>query len=280
MSPRPTHFLCLPLVNTASLPLLRASLAKFAQDEAVQRNVCSTGKTTRPRPPRPRKKASDSDTDAEKANEGKSTAEIPHEAYLPLKAIRPVETLHLTLGVMHLNDKARIDAASDFLKNMDVGSSLSRTKSAAESSSVESIPSSAVLNDTKTTSLKVYLKGLHPMQPSHKTRVLYAEPFDPSNRLLSFCNSIRDKFMQAGYVVDESRDLKLHATIVNTIYAPKVRQGGKSRNLEFDARDLIDQWKNEVWAEIDLSKLAICEMGAKEDVDGVVRYIEIAEIDF
>lgn len=279
MSPRPTHFLCLPLVNTASLPLLRSSLARFAQDKAVQRNVGNTGRSTGSRPPQAVSRASDLDSDAEKENESKSTIGTSDEEYLPPKAIRPVDTLHLTLGVMHLENKNRIDAASDFLKDLGIKNLLSKTQSGTEQSSAESNKSSESLNEMKTTSFKIWLKGLYSMQPSNAARVLYAAPFDPSDRLVSFCNSVRERFVRAGYIMDEDRELKFHATIVNTIYAPKVGRGGKRKRLEFDAKDLIDRWKNEIWAEIDLTKVAICEMGAKEDVDGVVRYIEIAETD-
>lgn len=270
MSARPTHFLCLPLVNKASLPALKTSLAKFLQDKAVQ-HVSNNGQSTGVSPPRSVREAPDSDIVPEKKDGS------IYEAYLPARAIRPVETLHLTLGVMHLKDKARIEAASDFLKGMDVKHIFSRVKPAMETSSADTISSLEAPKSTKATSIKIYLKGLHSMQPSNKARVLYAEPFDPSDRVLAFCNAVRDRFIQAGYIMDEGRELKLHATIVNTIYAPKVRQGSKKRNLEFDARDLIDRWKNEIWAEIDLTKLAICEMGAKEDVDGVIRYLEVAQ---
>ncbi|KAF9105374.1 hypothetical protein BGX27_009658 [Mortierella sp. AM989] len=58
-------------------------------------------------------------------------------------------------------------------------------------------------------------------------------------------------------------------------------QGGMGRNnvrLMIDATELIQTWKDEVWAEVTLEKVVICEMGAKLSSDGLLRYREVAEI--
>lgn len=56
----------------------------------------------------------------------------------------------------------------------------------------------------------------------------------------SFCNKARDAFVEAG-LIDGSRPLLLHATLVNTIYVSgrdRTRGQGNKR-LVFDARNLV-----------------------------------------
>lgn len=90
MSPRPqlTHFLCLPLITPASQPQLQASLSKFKD------SVTTT-----------------------------KTRELPDG--IPEKAVRPLGTLHLTLGVMSLSTPERVDSAIRLLKELDLSVLLS-----------------------------------------------------------------------------------------------------------------------------------------------------------
>ena len=165
------------------------------------------------------------------------------------------------------------------------------------------------------------------------TSVLYAAPYDASGRLIALCERLRGAFVEAGLVVPEDRGLKLHATLVNTVYAGEGgREGwanraretngaeelglqgkGKSlsgvgpdqgetpdepadgtmpskrhargsgtkgkrrlKPLRIDARPLIKRWKDEEWAQVTVEKVVICEMGAKTESDGLIRYREIA----
>ena len=163
------------------------------------------------------------------------------------------------------------------------------TSPKASSLAEESLSTTEILNQEP---LMVRLQGLHAMSSPHKTSVLFAEPQDLGNKLYHFCQQLKDEFEQAGFLLEEKRDLKLHATIVNTLYAVertnkgregprgKGRSGGKRRSapLRFDATKLIERWKDEVWADIKIERIAICEMGAKEDEDGVVRYVEIGSV--
>ncbi|KAK6002414.1 hypothetical protein QM012_002052 [Aureobasidium pullulans] len=66
--------------------------------------------------------------------------------------------------------------------------------------------------------LMVSLESLEPMQSPSKTSILYICPRDPTNRLQILCQAIRKTFTDAGLLVPDTRPLKLHATIVNTIY--------------------------------------------------------------
>ena len=122
------------------------------------------------------------------------------------------------------------------------------------------------------------------MKNASQTSILYAEPIDASNMLIPFCEQLRAKFVEAGYINEENRPLKLHVTILNTIYASsKGRKGSRNkRPMLIDAKELIQQCEDLMWAEdVVLEKVAICEMGAKmiKDEEGKIvdeRYTEIA----
>ncbi|MCJ1253412.1 hypothetical protein MMC24_001223 [Lignoscripta atroalba] len=275
MPPNPplTHFLCLPLVTPSSTPQLQASLQHFI-------------------------------TDVSSAGDEPGTS-------IPVKAIRPLGTLHLTLGVMSLVTQERIDAALACLHGLDVQELLrktGRTESAVEGpvaipqsdmkterdQNVEtSVPGSFTLPPSDpvkepTVALTVSLVGLAPMHRPSSTSILYINPQDSSSRLYPFCLALRTAFTSASIIVPDSRPLLLHATIVNTIYAKgrgsRSRGGGHGANSKvmrgIDARDLLERYAGFVWAEgIRLERISICEMRAKKVMnEGVVvgeKYVEI-----
>ncbi|TKA69377.1 hypothetical protein B0A49_07047 [Cryomyces minteri] len=70
--------------------------------------------------------------------------------------------------------------------------------------------------------LSIVLNSLHSMHSPCRTSILYAIPTDPTNRLHAFASRIRSLFTDADLLVPDDRPLKLHATIVNTIYAKGV----------------------------------------------------------
>jgi activating signal cointegrator complex subunit 1 len=81
--------------------------------------------------------------------------------------------------------------------------------------------------------LAVQLRGLVPMQKPSQTSILYAEPYDKSGRLMRFSESVRGSFEERGWVLEDKRGLKLHATMLNTIYA-KERRGKRERGDRSD----------------------------------------------
>lgn len=282
-----THFLCLPLVTLGSKLQLEAALRTFKDA------VCSP------------------DPDAEHASE---------PAVHP-KAIRPVGALHLTLGVMSLGSN-RLADATEYLQSLDVGTLLSEAMSkppapqepaadvnASPSSSTVERPISPPTIERPTNPLEVDLKGLVPMHHPQKTSILYSAPSDTTERLLPFCLRVQQLFKEKGFLVEDDRDLKLHATIVNTIYAKGKKRpvehpqsgtsvvgagqrDGQAQNhgryahpsLQIDATAILERYKDFVWAEhAVLDRLAICEMGAKKTMDDsgdVVdeAYTEVASI--
>ncbi|PLB37293.1 uncharacterized protein BDW47DRAFT_107254 [Aspergillus candidus] len=272
-----THFLCIPLVNAASLPQLESSLAAFKSALPLA-----------PQPPR------------HELPSRKPNVERP---LIPHGAIRPVGTLHLTLGVMSLPTQQRLDEAIELLQSLDLASmareaerSVRRSRTAPN----ESQPAtSQVDNDTVGTPgpFTVSLESLSAIPRARAATVLHAAPVDPSSRLYPFCEMLRDKFLEAGFLQAEIkkdkrsegvsqqqqqqqqqlqeppqqqqqqtdvdaqslaapkpklRPLLLHATVVNTIYIKGRQQpaergpNGKNRRNQytFDARDILAHYKD------------------------------------
>ncbi|PWY87264.1 hypothetical protein BO94DRAFT_624438 [Aspergillus sclerotioniger CBS 115572] len=223
--PSLTHFLCLPLINTTSLPQLESSLATFKSSiPLLPPPDTTTHHSLRPLPqPQP---------------------------LIPASAHRPVGTLHLTLGVMSLPTPDRLSQALDFLQSLDLVSMLR--------------DSTSTLASDKQEPLIISLKSLHALPRPKAATVLHASPVDPTSRLYPFCVKLRDAFLDAGFLVPEARKRKLllHATVVNTIYAkgkgvsaPRSRGkgfagggggGGKRKEqYSFDARGLIAKYRGQ-----------------------------------
>jgi activating signal cointegrator complex subunit 1 len=202
-----THFLCLPIVNSKSRPQLEKSMQEFR--EAVTRKDPASTKPF-----------------GQSEEAGRSEQETVVSGVHP-KAIRPVGALHLTLGVMSLKDE-KLNEAVEFLKNLDVSNLMSGTPTmpviepeppnSASTSTLErpiSPPPTTRSNDP----LNLDLRGLTSMHPPRKTSILYIAPSDESRRLYPFCLALQKTFTEAGFLLPDDRKLKLHATIVNTIYA-------------------------------------------------------------
>lgn len=110
-------------------------------------------------------------------------------------------------------------------------------------------------------------------------------PEDASGRIYALCLALKEKFSE--FLIDDKRELKLHATIVNTIYAKGRKQPGRHGRSDnkIDARGLLALFDNWTFAEdVRLDRVAICEMGAKKILDGdgnvfSEEYLEVATVD-
>ena len=290
-----THFLCIPLVTPSSKSQLETSIETF------RRNLSSDQQPEQ--------------TTADQPDQFNQPATHIHP-----KAIRPVGVLHCTLGVMSLLDKSKLEKAIALLQTLNVQQLLlDAAAAAAATSTPNSAPTQSTQNSTESnnktpappppppppTPLTINLKGLASMHDPQNTSILYIPPYDPTQRLYPFCLALQKIFTKEGILLPDDRGLKLHATIVNTVYAkgrkqqPALKEGGRveggsssssgqsapeedrSRfhgpnsnvSLKFDSRPLLEAYKSFVWAEDGvLDRIAICEMGAKkkkkERVDG------------
>ncbi|MCJ1433123.1 hypothetical protein MMC27_002482 [Xylographa pallens] len=220
---------------------------------------------------------------------------------IPEKAIRPLGTLHLTLGVMSFQSRERLDAAIAFLQSLDVYGLVKQAgESAVEQSSnhlINSQNSPHLTNEGGKTPdeglappLVVSIAGLQPMHNPSSTSILYASPRDSSFRLQHFCLALQAAFTEAGFLIPETRPLLLHATIINTIYAKErsKRTAGSGHGKQgkgrggFDATHVLERFGETTWAEgIRLEKVAICEMGARkvDGEEGSEEYLEVGSIE-
>jgi activating signal cointegrator complex subunit 1 len=134
------------------------------------------------------------------------------------KAIRPTGTIHLTLGVMSLLSEERLEAAIGLLKSLDLAGLIH-----------DSVQKGFIEEGSEATDAKpliISLSSLVSMHAPQQTSILYATPEDPTERLYPFCTKLRSIFEAESYLTPDDRPLKLHATIVNTIYA---KAGGRGR---------------------------------------------------
>lgn len=230
--PQLTHFLCIPLVTRTSRPQLAGTLTAFQED------------VTRP----------------------KSLGGFD----LPADAVRPVGTLHFTLGMMSFpkgkEGDGGLEKAINVLQSLNLREILAGAKkkpvvmpgAETETKAGEEKESSQIL---------VTLKGLHSMQKPEKATVLYTPPVDPVGTLQEFSERMTAVFKAEGLLVEENRPLLLHATIVNTTYSKekvKNRKGKWDRKVVSDASGIINRYEDEIWMEdVPLERVAICKMGAK-----------------
>ncbi|GFY97066.1 putative eukaryotic LigT [Actinidia rufa] len=165
--------------------------------------------------------------------------------------IKP-KTFHLTVLMLKLWNKDRVDAAAEVLQSV----------------------SSKVVEALESRPVSVRLKGLECMRgPLAKARVLYApvEEIGSDGRLLRACTFlevITDAFVEAGLVLekDAQQKLKLHATVMNARHRKRcyvslhymlsffpiglISQTKWTRKLDsFDARGIIKQFGSEEWGE-------------------------------
>ncbi|KAK8087015.1 hypothetical protein PG994_001989 [Apiospora phragmitis] len=223
----------------------------------------------------------------------------PQSFGVPAEAVRPVGTLHLTLGVMSFPKNEGLDRATELLKTLAprqiLGSIIGPQEQAQALGSKDKHEGEDKDKnkdqdppDPLQPQLSVTLSGLHSMQsPPSRAAVLYSAPVDPDGTLQKFCESIKQTFQQTGIMAEADRPLLLHATILNTIYVKGEKGGGgggrhgKRRDrVTVDARDILDRYDEFVWMkDVPVEKVAICRMGAKKQEDGDAAYEVEAEID-
>jgi len=144
--------------------------------------------------------------------------------------IKP-NTFHLTVLMLKLWNKDRVNAARDVLKSI----------------------SPSVMDALDNRPIFIRLQGLDCMRgPLAKARVLYVpvEEIGDEGRLLRACQVITDAFVKAGLVLekDAKQSLKLHATVMNARHR-KRKDKWKNKMETFDAREIHKQFGNQDWGE-------------------------------
>ncbi|KAL1648892.1 hypothetical protein SLS58_002072 [Diplodia intermedia] len=214
---------------------------------------------------------------------------------------------------MSLQTPDRVDEAASLLQGLDLAAILGGSQHAkpTAANAGKDAPASDVAQmsalDPSTIGdqpppiepLVISLRSLVSMHPPHKTSILYAEPEDPTGRLFAFCNALRCLFTEKGLMIEDTRPLKLHATVVNTIYAKSGGRHGKGFRrdpglseqskeataeastdtstghgpnsrapIRLDATSVLSKYEDYVWADsIHVGKVAICKMGAKKTIN-------------
>lgn len=140
------------------------------------------------------------------------------------------EKLHLTIGIMALMDERETQNAEQLLKE-------------CKEDFIEPILKSAPLN--------IHLRGLEYMNddPSN-VDVLYAkiEPGESLDKLQMIVDRMVDKFTSAGVMSQEYDRVKLHATVMNTLYrrdpsgAPAQKLRGRVERESFDAYNVMKRF--------------------------------------
>lgn len=214
---------------------------------------------------------------------------------IPPDAIRPLGTLHLTLGVMSFppapygsaqgqeseSGPERLARACALLKGIPLRELWRAAgRVAAGKPAGEAQPGEKKEDEP----IRVWLRGLKTMTPGREeaSGVLYADVED--GRVHVFCEAVRRAFEREGLVVEDGRGLVLHATVVNTIYClgrgkGKGKKGGR---VKVDAREVMERWAGEEWVEggIEVEEVAICKMGARraEGEEGVAEEERLGQV--
>ncbi|KAH8888253.1 hypothetical protein GQ53DRAFT_749184 [Thozetella sp. PMI_491] len=204
---------------------------------------------------------------------------------VPEDAVRPVGTLHLTLGVFSFPRSDGLERAKELLRTLKPREILAAVKPPVMLGTKESSSANGVAGTSDR--LTITLRGLESMQAAAKAAVLYAPPSDQLGTLYAFCERLRGAFQKAELMEEETRPLLLHATIVNTIYVKggrdKKKGGRRAERLTIDARGILDRYEDQIWMQdVPVEKIAICKMGAKKMVVGDVEeeaYEVVEEID-
>lgn len=141
--------------------------------------------------------------------------------------IKP-ETFHLTVLMLKLWNKERIDKASDVLQSV----------STQVNEALENRP------------ISIQLRGLTCMKgfPA-KARVVYVPVLEVGSegRLARACKVITDAFIKAGLVFERDvRELKLHATVMNVRHR-KSRNKRNTWTNSFDARGIFGRFGKAEW---------------------------------
>jgi len=166
--------------------------------------------------------------------------------------IIPGRRLHFTLGVMSLESSVPSGSSSGSPEKPTIQAAIALLQSLkphidkilAKSPSGSELP----LGTTSHPKLSVVLNAMDVMklEKNEMAHVVWIGPADGNSknaaqwetrRLTDVCDFIHNSFKRAGFILDD-RPLKLHCTVINTVYRkPKPRDG---KRMPFSYRELLN----------------------------------------
>ncbi|BGP35908.1 hypothetical protein JCM10296v2_007760 [Rhodotorula toruloides] len=192
--------------------------------------------------------------------------------------MRPIGTLHLTIGVLHPQNDEHLERAKRWLEEeVDIEELLRQAGEAGRAHRAEEQVDNDAPDIDSLEPLVVDLCSLKPMkhQPAHSAAILYLPPHDSTNRLQVFAQALHDAAVDAGLMRQPEpnrREVLLHATVVNTRYSSS---GSRARRYNFSS--VISRFEDTVWAtDVPINGVALCKMGAKPTEDGDAEYEVVA----
>ncbi|CAO3616961.1 unnamed protein product [Cunninghamella blakesleeana] len=159
----------------------------------------------------------------------------------------PTIKLHITLGVFKLLSQVDVEKTVQFLKK-----------------DVKAIVDEVLEDQEKF--IPVRLKGLAVMQDDKsKARVLYIQIHDETKNqiLIKLCDTIREKMMNAGFMIDENRPLKLHVTLIKTKSSKD--ENGQEVRPTFDAQPILKTHGELDLGIVHLEKIHLMKMASAND---------------
>ncbi|CAN0388019.1 unnamed protein product [Lampetra fluviatilis] len=156
--------------------------------------------------------------------------------------------LHVTLGTLVLLSASEVQAAQ---QQLQAASAVMRE----------------VLGEAP---LRVALRGLELMNDDPATvDVLYAQIHSHGDRLQRLADRLVEHFVVSGLMVRERHRVKLHATVINTLYRKgEARPGAEARpprgREAFDAREILKEFGSYDFGEQRLSSVEIYQRGSTD----------------
>ena len=204
---------------------------------------------------------------------------------IPKGSVLNPDSTMIHLGKFNLQSTERIDACRRHLHSIDMHQMLCLAAANAQPT-LNDLPDQdhhRYSRGRDFSPLKVDLIGLVSPNRASRFRALHASAIDQTHRLHHFQSVILDSLSKAGFL---AKGLPFRVKVVDTVMSSgwtRAPETGGRRRLPplFDARAIIDKWKDYSWAtSIQLEKVCVYPLSARDlDPDGEVREKQLLEID-
>lgn len=203
--------------------------------------------------------------------------ELDASSLIPKKAVRGPSMWRLRLGRLNLQTPDRIASFSKYLHGINMRTIFAAAADASEEvDSSGLLPSKAGPSSFDSAPLRIDLIGLVSYHHPQRVRRLYVAPTDATHRLPYVWKFLQSSFTAAGFLLDAPRcDVKLVKIVTPKSWpsdqasetlasGPGVRATRDVKPVSFDARDLLEKYKDSVWAkDIRLERLSVFPIGTE-----------------